>query len=339
MADNNRVLNFTEFAGKYNQQSEQDAAASYSEFSKASDNFQDGFDEDTYEEGQAGPNRPIASGEETTPLSPDSMPTPTQGMEAPHDESEEEEEEADDSVGIDDLDDDEYEGGNPEEDQDEDEDEEEEDEDEEDEDEEDEANESAKFKRNSHINEQLPDMAAAVAWDRTSGKDKKEIKRIIKKIARMYIADTPETREFARGVKKATKSIFNIHLGAYKLGKSAVDYVKHSPANPLNWELSGTTNEASKVILESFDEFEARGPIDFQSRGYDDVLDTIELEFDDNGQEHEDSDNEECFVTCKSCGSKKGVNAGEYPMGAENEANPDSWWQGVKMGMMCEGCM
>jgi hypothetical protein len=233
MADNNRVLNFTEFAGKYNQQSEQDAAASYSEFSKASDNFQDGFDEDTYEEGQAGPNRPIASGEETTPLSPDSMPTPTQGMEAPHDESEEEEE-ADDSVGIDDLDDDEYEGGNPEEDEDEEEDEED--------DEEDDANESVKFKKN-------------------------------------------------------------------------------------------------RVILESFDEFEARGPIDFQSRGYDDVLDTIELEFDDNGQEHEDSDNEECFVTCKSCGSKKGVNAGEYPMGAENEANPDSWWQGVKMGMMCEGCM
>ena len=231
MADN-RVLNYSEFADRYNKNAEQDAAASYSEFSKASDNFQEGFDEDTYEEGQSGPNRPIASEEEATPSSPDSMPTPTQGMEAPQEEE--------DEIDADEIDDseeeEEYEGGNPEEDEDE------EDEDEEDEDEEDDANESVKFKE-------------------------------------------------------------------------------------------------SIVILESFDDFEARGPIDSKLGGYDDVLDTIELEFDEDRQEEEEEDNGECFVACKSCGCKKQVAAGEYPMGADNESNPDSWWQGSRMGMMCESCM
>ena len=97
----------------------------------------------------------------------------------------------------------------------------------------------------------------------------------------------------------------------------------------------------SIVILESFDDFEARGPIDSKLGGYDDVLDTIELEFDEDRQEEEEEeeDNGECFVACKSCGCKKQVAAGEYPMGADNESNPDSWWQGSRMGMMCESCM
>ena len=41
MAENNRVLNFSEFGKKYSQESAQDVAASYSEFAKSSDNFQE----------------------------------------------------------------------------------------------------------------------------------------------------------------------------------------------------------------------------------------------------------------------------------------------------------
>lgn len=244
----NRVLNYSEFAGKYQKNAEQDIAASYSEFSKASDNFQEGFDEDTYEDGQAGPKRPIASGEEATPAAPDSMPTPTQGMEAPAEEHEEEieheeyEEEVEDEEPSEEEyeEDEEFEGGDPEAGEEEEEDEDEEGE--EDEDEEEEANESVNVRRN-------------------------------------------------------------------------------------------------RFILESFDEFEARGPIPSQPHRhseYDDIASTIELDFEDNYNDEEEDD-DDCFVVCKSCGSKKSIEPGTYPMGAKNEADPDSWWQGAAMGMQC-GC-
>jgi len=253
MAENNRVLNHSEFAAKYNQQSEQDIAASYSEFSHASDNFQDGFDDSTYEEGQAGPKRPLAQGADATPDAPSGMPTePTEGMAAPSDEEEVDDhitpeemegevEEGEEEDFEDDFEDDgsgDPEAGESEEDEDEDEEEDEDDEDEEEE----------------------------------------------------------ETNESVRVVKNS-------------------------------------------LILESFDDFEARGPI--PSRGnshgdlYADELGTIELDFDD---EEGEEDTDDCFVTCKSCGSKKEIERGSYPMGAANQEDPDSWWQGASMGMMCEGC-
>jgi len=254
MAENNRVLNHSEFAAKYNQQSEQDIAASYSEFSHASDNFQDGFDDSTYEEGQAGPKRPLAQGADATPDSPNGMPTePTEGMAAPSDEEEEddhitpEEMENEGEEEEEDLEDDfEDDGsGDPEAgESDEDEDDEEEEDEDDEEEEEEETNESVRVVRNS-------------------------------------------------------------------------------------------------LILESFDDFEARGPV--PSRGnshgdlYADELDIIELEFDDEGEEGEE-DGDDCFVTCKSCGSKKEIERGSYPMGAANQKDPESWWQGASMGMMCEGC-
>jgi len=106
------------------------------------------------------------------------------------------------------------------------------------------------------------------------------------------------------------------------------------------------TNESVKVIrnriiLESFDDFEARGPIPIppNARGdmYQDELETIELDFEGNGEEEEEEENEECFVTCKSCGSKKEIERGSYPMGVANQEDPSSWWQGAEMGMQC-GC-
>ena len=258
MADN-RVLNFSEFGKKYNQESEQDIAASYADFSNAADNFQEGFDEDTYEDGQAGPKRPLAQGEEATPAQPGEEGAPafkseTEGMEAPEEEEAEEEVDADDvEAEIDaeieaeeapeeeEAEDEDYGSGNPEEGEDEEEDEEEEDEEEE------EANES-KMTTNNRVNRNM-------------------------------------------------------------------------------------------IILESFDQFETgtrNVPYSSQPKrlgGYDEVLDTIELDFDDSEEEQDDS----CFVTCKSCGAKKEVEPGSYPMGASNISNPDSWWQGAKLGMQC-GC-
>jgi len=85
---NDRVLNFSEFADKYSQDTVQDAAASFSEFQTASDNFQDAFDETTYgDEGGIKPNRHLNQGEGMTPQQPgDEMPGETEGMEVPDEE-------------------------------------------------------------------------------------------------------------------------------------------------------------------------------------------------------------------------------------------------------------
>lgn len=144
MAD--RVLNFSEFQGKYSVDREQDSAAAYDEMSKASDNFQEGFDEDTYEETPIGAKRPISSGE-STPPQPGEMGAPSfnhdSGIESPDEEEPAEEEEINPTYGQVDSND----SGNPEdedEEEDGDEDEEEEDEEEDGDDDED-ANESMRW--------------------------------------------------------------------------------------------------------------------------------------------------------------------------------------------------
>jgi hypothetical protein len=155
MSDN-RVLNFSEFGKKYSQDSDSDIAASYSDFSSASNNFQEGFDDDTYEEGQGGPKRPINVGSEETPAGPNGFNSEeSEEMVAP-DHSEEEEDDYEDVEGDDedenseteddeDLEDieeeewDEDEYGNPEDEDDEDE------EDDEEEDEDEDANESISY--------------------------------------------------------------------------------------------------------------------------------------------------------------------------------------------------
>lgn len=78
-----RVLNFSEFAGKYNTDTQQDDAAAFSDLTQASDNFQDAFDETSYEDGIK-PNRPLNQGDGTVPTAPgDEKPGDTEGMEAP----------------------------------------------------------------------------------------------------------------------------------------------------------------------------------------------------------------------------------------------------------------
>ncbi len=155
MAD--RVLNFSEFQGKYSVDKEQDAAAAYDEMSKASDNFQEGFDEDTYEENPIGAKRPISNGESTPPQpGEDGAPSfnSESGIESPDEIEDSKQESEDETVenptfGQYNSDD----SGNPEEDEEEDDEDDEEDDEEEEEedDEDDDANESLKLGSNKGI--------------------------------------------------------------------------------------------------------------------------------------------------------------------------------------------
>lgn len=147
MAD--RVLNFSEFADKYSEDEELDV----NDVTAASGNFEEGFDDESYDSPEIKPNRPIADGESSIP-SPDEDGAPSftsdvdSEMVAPKDEPEEvvDQEEDDSESEVEDspipsVDFDE-DGGNPEdEDEDEDPDEDPEDEDEDPEEDED-ANES-----------------------------------------------------------------------------------------------------------------------------------------------------------------------------------------------------
>jgi hypothetical protein len=249
MAD--RVLNFSEFQSKYSEETEQDAAAAYSDMSTAADNFSDGFDEDTYEENPIGPKRPVASGEDT-PVQPGEAgapafdPNATSGTEFPDEEEvvdDSEETEVNPVYGEYDEDG----GGNPEE---EDEDIDEDEEDEEDEDEEDEEDE-----------------------------------------------DEESNESFSWG----------------------------------------------KRVVESFHEFSTSNR---HGGEYDTISDEIELiDFDDSDYEddhqrddqHDHQHDDECFVKCKACGQTKVIEPGDKPYGVMNQTDPDSWWQGMELGMQC-GC-
>jgi len=242
MAD--RVLNFSEFQSKYSEETEQDAAAAYSDMSTAADNFSDGFDEDTYEENPIGPKRPVASGEDT-PVQPGEAgapafdPNATSGTEFPDEEEvvdDSEETEVNPVYGEYDEDG----GGNPEEEEDEDIDEDEEDE--EDEDEEDEEDE-----------------------------------------------DEESNESFSWG----------------------------------------------KRVVESFHEFSTSNR---HGGEYDTISDEIELiDFDDSDYEDDHQHDDECFVKCKACGQTKVIEPGDKPYGVMNQMDPDSWWQGMELGMQC-GC-
>jgi hypothetical protein len=112
------------------------------------------------------------------------------------------------------------------------------------------------------------------------------------------------------------------------------------------------TNESrlwnrSKGLVESFDTFSNRGG---QPREYDDISKEFELiDFSDSDDEDYDADywqddedvviphDDDCYVYCKSCGSKKMLEPGDKPYGTMNQMDPDSWWQGTELGMQC-GC-
>jgi hypothetical protein len=59
-----RVLNFSEFFGKYSSE-DGDSNQNLDNFTQSSSNFEEGFDDSTYDQNQLGPNRPVSGGEET----------------------------------------------------------------------------------------------------------------------------------------------------------------------------------------------------------------------------------------------------------------------------------
>jgi hypothetical protein len=63
----NRVLNFSEFNTKYS--SETSTPANASDMANAAANFEEGFDDSTYDQPQIGPNRPVSGNYDITPAS------------------------------------------------------------------------------------------------------------------------------------------------------------------------------------------------------------------------------------------------------------------------------
>lgn len=70
-----RVLNFSEFNDKYSSESQSDEK-NLNSFTQASSNFEEGFDKDTYNTDQLGPNRPASDHSEKTPPQPGEMGAP-----------------------------------------------------------------------------------------------------------------------------------------------------------------------------------------------------------------------------------------------------------------------
>jgi hypothetical protein len=64
-----RILNFSEFFGKYSQDST-DNKKGLSDIIGSSANFEEGFDQDSYNKTELGPNKPVQSGSEATPPIP-----------------------------------------------------------------------------------------------------------------------------------------------------------------------------------------------------------------------------------------------------------------------------
>jgi hypothetical protein len=116
-----RVLNFLEFSDKYSTGSNE--PVSMDDITNASSNFEEGFDDETYDQPQIGPNRPVAGNYEMTPATPGEEGAPSfsaensEDMNAPEEEeesSEESEEEAEGEAESEETEDAEQEEGNPE---------------------------------------------------------------------------------------------------------------------------------------------------------------------------------------------------------------------------------
>jgi hypothetical protein len=80
----NRILNFSEFSTKYSKGSS-DNSTKTDNLAKASTNFEDGFDETTYDQKPIGPNRPVKSESEPAPKQKSDLGIPKEdkSMEAP----------------------------------------------------------------------------------------------------------------------------------------------------------------------------------------------------------------------------------------------------------------
>jgi hypothetical protein len=112
-----RVLNFTEFSDKYSNGSTE--PTSVDDIKNAASNFEEGFDDETYDQPQIGPNRPVAGNYEATPAKPGEEGSPafsadnTADMNAPQENEEEPAKPAEESDD-DDSEEEDVEEGNPE---------------------------------------------------------------------------------------------------------------------------------------------------------------------------------------------------------------------------------
>jgi len=117
-----RVLNFLEFSDKYSNASNE--PSSVDDLTNAASNFEEGFDDETYDQPQIGPNRPVSGSYEATPAGPGEEGSPafstqnTEGMNAPveDEETEENEPEEEETEGeeTEESEEDDVEEGNPE---------------------------------------------------------------------------------------------------------------------------------------------------------------------------------------------------------------------------------
>ena len=117
-----RVLNFLEFSDKYSDGS--DNQVSLDDIKNASSNFEEGFDEETYDQPQIGANRPVSGEYEMTPSSPGEAGAPSftsdnsDDMNAPDEnddlEDENDENEESDTEETDEEENDDTDLGNPE---------------------------------------------------------------------------------------------------------------------------------------------------------------------------------------------------------------------------------
>ena len=74
-----RVLNFSEFFDKYSKDGANVGKDGLDAITQSSSNFETGFDDETYDQEQLGPNRPVSGGIDMTPPQPgeNGAPTPT----------------------------------------------------------------------------------------------------------------------------------------------------------------------------------------------------------------------------------------------------------------------
>jgi type IV secretory pathway VirB10-like protein len=92
-----RVLTFGEFSNKYSDGNSE--PASVEDIANAASNFEEGFDEETYDQPEIKPNRPVSGNYEMTPAGPGEEGAPnfsadnTEEMNAPQEEESEESEE------------------------------------------------------------------------------------------------------------------------------------------------------------------------------------------------------------------------------------------------------
>jgi hypothetical protein len=92
-----RVLNFLEFSDKYSNASSE--PTSIDDLTGAAANFEEGFDDETYDQPQIGPNRPVSGSYEATPSKPGEEGAPafssqnSTDMNAPEEEEDDEDDE------------------------------------------------------------------------------------------------------------------------------------------------------------------------------------------------------------------------------------------------------